>query len=221
MAKFNKLSALVLASSSLFTASASAYEAGDFVLRAGAINVAPQSSSAAVSLFPDSTVTATDDTQFGISASYMFSENWGIEILAATPFEHDITGNSGALDGADIGSVKQLPPTISAQYFFLGNESALQPYLGLGLNYTTFFGSEVGADAADLAIDRISFDDSFGIAASAGVDYMINDNWGVNASAMYATISTTASLKTGGVTAATVDYNLDPMVYRLNVVYKF
>ena len=222
MKTLKTISALVLGSSTLLAVNASAFDAGDFVLRAGTVTVSAQDESDnLVGAFSDSTVTVDDDTQIGISGTYMFTDKIGLEVLAATPFSHDITGASGTLNGADIGSVKHLPPTVSAQYFFMGAKSQWQPYIGLGLNYTTFFSEKVGSDAAAAGVTSIELDDSFGIAASAGIDYMINDNWGINASLMYATISTTATLKAGAATAATVDYDLDPMVYRLNAVYKF
>jgi hypothetical protein len=41
--------------------------------------------------------------------------NWGVELLAALPFEHDIA----LVDGPDGGSTKHLPPTLSVVYHFL------------------------------------------------------------------------------------------------------
>jgi outer membrane protein len=62
----------------------------------------------------------------------MLSEDWGVGVLAATPFKHDIT-----VGGKTIGSTKHLPPTVTAPYHFsLGD--AVHPYVGLGVNYTIF-----------------------------------------------------------------------------------
>lgn len=220
MSTFKKISALILGSSTLLAANAFAYEAGDFVLRGGTATVDTKSKSDDLDQMAGAQVSAGTDTQFGISGTYMFTENWGLELIAATPFSHDLEGE-GALDGVDIGSVKHLPPTVSAQYFFMGNDSKWQPYLGAGLNYTTFFSGKTSSTLSSMGYKNLQLDDSFGLSAQAGVDYNINENWGINLTVMYADIGTTATLKGAGVADLTVDYDLDPMVYRLNAVYKF
>jgi len=78
--------------------SAQAIQQGDMFMRFTATQVAPNN---------DST---TLDTTF----VYMVSNNLGFEVLAALPFEHDIT-----VEGmGKVGSTKQLPPTVSIQYYF-------------------------------------------------------------------------------------------------------
>ena len=204
---------------------------GDILIRAGIVSVQPEVDSGVPTLDGtslDGTANGIDvgeDGQIGISGTYMFNSQWGVEVLAATPFEHDITIDGGALDGAPVGTTKHLPPTISAQYYFMGHsDSSFQPYVGLGLNYTTFFSQEVdpafeaalGATGASLDLD-----DSFGVAVQFGLDYYINDSWFVNASAMLAQIEADATieLEPAGTVAVTAD--IDPWVYRLNVGYRF
>ncbi len=41
------------------------------------------------------------------------------------------------LNGAKIGTLKHLPPTLLAQYHFT-NLGAFKPYVGAGINYTRF-----------------------------------------------------------------------------------
>lgn len=68
----------------------------------------------------------------------MIKENIAIELLAATPFSHDIKG-TGALAGVGkVGETKQLPPTLSVQYHF-SPKASVRPYVGAGINYTIFF----------------------------------------------------------------------------------
>ena len=105
---------------------AMAYEAGDIILRAGATMVAPNDSSGevtldGVSLGADSGVTVEDDTQLGLTVTYMLDKNWGVELLAATPFSHTIKSEGTTLAGLGIDEVAtadQLPPTLSAVYHF-------------------------------------------------------------------------------------------------------
>ncbi|MCB1638885.1 MAG: hypothetical protein KDI15_08560, partial [Thiothrix sp.] len=90
------------------TSQAWAYEAGDIVVRFGAAHVDPAGDGAL-----DGALDVDSNTQLGVSASYMLNANFGVAVLAATPFKHDIT-----LNGTDIGSTKHLPPTVTAQYHF-------------------------------------------------------------------------------------------------------
>lgn len=213
---------LLISSTMLLSVPTMAYEAGDILMRVGTASVNPQKKSEDIDQVAGQAVKANDNTQLGISGTYMITDKIGVEVLGAKPFTHDITAKAGTLGapGADIGEVKHLPPTVSAQYYFLDKNSAVQPYVGGGLNITVFFDEKAGADAKALGYDKLSLDESYGLAVQAGVDYTINNNMFVNASAMYAKIGTTATL-TGSAGKLTVDYDLDPMVYRLNFGYKF
>ncbi len=198
-----------------------AYEAGELLMRVGSATVSPESRSDGTNLLPNDSVSANDNTQLGLSATYMLTKNLGIEILAASPFSHDIKAKGPNLDGANIGKAKQLPPTVTAQYYFLDSNSAIQPYAGVGLNFTVFFEEETGEDAEGLGYDSLSLDNSTGLTAQVGIDYKVNQNVFINASAMYAQISSTATLTGEGKEDLTVDYDLDPMVYRLNLGYRY
>lgn len=205
-----------------------AYEAGDTVIRGGYASVNPDSSSDNVlPLEVANTVEVDDGSAAGISLTYMFDSNFGLEILAATPFEHDIEGKD-ALDGVAIGETKHLPPTVSVQYN-LPVANNINVYGGLGINYTTFFSEDttdelndklteiLGAEVKDT---DLKLKDSWGLAVSAGVDFQIDEKWGVNAGLYWIDIDTEAKVAVNGATATKFDVEIDPMVYRLNVVYK-
>ena len=220
------------------TMSALAYEAGDIIVRAGYANVSPNDDSDPlavpaldISAIPGTSVEVDSGSALGITIGYMLTSTLGIELLAATPFEHDI---EAVVDGekADVGSAKHLPPTLSLVWYPMGEgNSALQPYLGVGVNYTTFFeedvDSEVESVASDLAGIPINLDleleDSWGLAAQIGVDYSLNDKWHLNASVRWIDINTEAELSMSGVgDIITVDdVEIDPVVYQLNVGYTF
>lgn len=218
MLKKLNTSALLLSSAIAMSAPTMAYEAGDILMRIGTATVTPESTSNGIDQDASLKVSADDNTQMGISGTYMITNNIGVEVLGATPFTHKLTGKDG-LSGVNVGEVKHLPPTVSAQYYFMDSTSALQPYVGAGLNITVFFDEEVDSDLS-ANYQTLSLDESIGLAAQAGIDYTINDQMFINASAMYAKIGTTATLE-GTAGKLTVDYDLDPMVYRVNFGYKF
>jgi len=209
---------------------AQAHEAGDIIIRAGIANVDPSGDSESIVLPTEPAtvlpggVDVDDDTQLSIIGTWMVTDNWGLELLAATPFEHDITQPDL---GIDAGSTKHLPPTLSLQYYPRGGSDGWQPYVGIGVNYTYFFdedidpalgdalGAVLGATSAQLELE-----DSFGLAGQVGVDIPLNDNWMLNAGVWYIDIGTTADVRTD-VGTVSFDVDIDPWVYNVGIAYKF
>ncbi len=215
------VAAAVMAVVAALSGPAMAYQAGDVIVRAGAATVNPDVDSGNLkSNGTDTGITVDVDsnTQLGLSMSYMLDDKWGIELLAATPFSHTIKATGGIGKLAD---VKHLPPTLTLQYYPLDNSSAFQPYVGLGLNYTTFFDEEFKSNYKS-TYRGLELKDSWGLAAQLGADYRINDNWSVNAAVWYVDIDTEAEFtqRSNGAKLK-VDVELDPMVYMVGVAYKF
>jgi len=216
-----------------------AYEAGDFIGRVGVVTVDPDSSSSnlnsnALGELDGAKVSVDSNTQLGLTVSYMFTDQIALGILGATPFKHNIEGDGSILGGAGkLAETKQLPPTITLQYFPMPSGSKFQPYVGVGVNYTNFFEEKTTQTLTDTyatlasGVDRtdIELDDSFGLAAEIGLDYMVTDNIGVNAAIWYADIDTEATINAyAGNTKAdtsTIDVDIDPWVYMVGVSYKF
>lgn len=212
-----------------------AYEIGDIIFRTGITHVSPNDDSAAIVLPTDpatelpSGVGVDDGTALGLIGAWMITDHLGLELLAATPFEHDID----VLDlSIPAGSTKHLPPTLSLQWYPRGAQAGWQPYLGLGVNYTTFFDEEVSpalggvlTELLDVSTAKLSLDDSFGLAAQAGVDIPFSDGWSINLGVWYIDIGTTADINvttTSGNTAkVSFDVDIDPWVYNVGIAYKF
>ena len=214
--KQQKLSIAILSTLGLSLGAASfsaqAIEQGDMFMRGTITNVAPNDDSTAFTdpsnIAPNTFPKVDDSTNLGITFVYMMSNNLGFEVLAALPFEHDVT-----VDGmGKVGSTKQLPPTFSVQYYFNPQEK-FRPYVGAGLNYTTFFNDKsIAALGGDLELD-----DSFGLAVQVGLDYDINEKWFINADVRYISIETTATILAVGES----DVDINPTVISVGVGYKF
>ncbi|KEI71658.1 OmpW/AlkL family protein [Endozoicomonas elysicola] len=223
--KIKSLSLAIISATALLSGAAQAYEAGDFIVRAGLVSVNPDVDSgnlhAAGIEQADQKVDVNNDSQLGLSLTYMVQDNIGIELLAATPFSHNLQGKGGLSGLNDFAEVKHLPPTLTVQYYPMQNNSAFQPYVGLGLNYTIFF-SEKFINGADAAFGSLELDDSLGLAAQAGFDYQITDNWSLNAAVWYMDIDTTGTFKNAdGSGDYKIDVSLDPWVYMAGVAYRF
>ena len=145
------------------------------------------------------------DTQLGLTLGYMYTDNIGIGVLAATPFKHDIK----LVGVGKAAETKHLPPTVTLQYHF-APRSNVRPYIGAGLNYTNFFSEKtVGLGGAKLKLD-----DSWGLAAEAGVDIDLNDRWFVSGQVWYLDIDTEADIS--GV-ASDVNVEIDPWVVMIGI----
>lgn len=168
-----------------------------------------------------------DDTQLGLNVAYFVTDRWNIEVLASTPFAHDVNVNSNPLGLNRLLTSDQLPPTITANYYFAASTSAFQPYVGVGVNYTIFFNEEFTDENEALGFSNLDLDDSLGLTAQIGLDYFVNDKWFVNASVRYIDISTDATftLNNSALNAdnapGEVTVDVDPFVTTFSVGYKF
>ena len=218
------LLALSILATALAAPLAHAYQAGDIILRAGAATVDPQEDSSALELNGATLggqATVDSNTQLGLTGTFMLTDNLGIGLLAATPFEHEVgLKGLGGLDGK-LADIKHLPPTLTLQYFPLAASSRLQPYVGAGLNYTTFFEEDLTSEREGQGFSNLELDDSWGLALEAGVDYMLTDNLLVNATVWYLDIDTTATTDLAGAGQVKVDVDIDPWVYMVGLGYKF
>ena len=223
----NKIKLLVGTTLTTLACSSWAYEAGDIIVRAGVANVSPDASSSELLLdggaIVGSSANVHGNTQLGLTGVYMLTSDIGIEVLASTPFEHDITADTGALGLGRVGagSTKHLPPTVSVQYYPAAADSRWQPYAGIGLNYTIFFSENVSNTLEGvLGAGTLDLDSSLGLAVQAGVDYQLSDNLLLNLGIWHVDIDTTANYDFNG-TSLVTDVSIDPTVYSFSVGYKF
>jgi outer membrane protein len=189
----------------------------------GAINVNPDNDSSKINEAPTLGLRGDDNTQLGLTIDYAFDDNWVLELVAATPFSHDIQG-TGGLAGNKIADIKQLPPSLIAQYHFLDSTYKFRPFIGVGINYTTFFDEQPSAALkATLGTDdvEVKLDDSFGFAAQAGFNYMMSENWGLHGMVALIDIDTDATVYANGAKALTSTVEIDPVVGMFGVKYKF
>ncbi|MDK9761123.1 outer membrane protein OmpW [Vibrio sp. D420a] len=206
--------------SALMSANVLAHSEGDFIVRAGAAIVSPNDSSGDVLGSSALEFSVDSNTQLGLTLGYMFTDNISFEVLAATPFSHGISVNGVG----EVADTKHLPPTFMVQYYFGDSESDFRPYVGAGINYTVFFDESLNGTGKGAGLSDLSLDDSWGLAANIGMDYMINDDWFLNASIWYADISTTAEYKqTVGATTTqySTDVDIDPWVFMIGGGYNF
>lgn len=212
-----KTTLVIMAGALLAPIWANAHQAGDFLFRAGSATVRPNAGSDDV--LGQGSFGVNNNTQLGLTFGYMLTDNIGVELLAATPFRHKVSLTGPGVNGT-IATVKHLPPTLMAQYYFGDKQDKLRPYLGLGVNYTTFFSEEFNGYGKSAGVSNLALKDSWGVAGQAGLDYNLDQNWMLNMSVWWMNIETEVRFDAGG-DAQRIDTRLDPFVFMFGVGYRF
>jgi outer membrane protein len=112
-----------------------------------------------------------------------------------------------------VGSTKHLPPTVSLQYHF--GQGKVKPFVGIGVNYTTFFSSKAEGAIAGANLD---LSDSWGLAAHLGVDFKVGEKGAIRID--YRKIDIDTKVKLNGANLGTRNtVNIDPSVYGIAYVF--
>lgn len=178
---------------------------GSWLVRVRALNLASDNK--------DTTglgLSVNDKTFPEVDVSYFLSSNFAVEVIATYPQKHDIRSN-----GAKIGELKHLPPTVLAQWHFTGLGAA-KPYVGAGLNYTRFSGVTFTPGVV-AALNPSLEKDSWGLAVQVGIDYEVAKNIYLNLDIKKVQIGT--DVLSFGAKAGT--FKVDPLLVGVGVGYRF
>ena len=140
-----------------------------------------------------------------LDISYFFTPNFAAELILTYPQKHDVRAG-----GAEIGSLKHLPPTLLAQYHFT-NLGAFKPYVGAGINYTRFSSVDILGGALNVKKN------SFGPALQVGFDYALDKNWSINFDVKKVYIKT--DVRSFGTKVGT--FKVDPLLVGVGLGYRF
>ncbi|MBE0406982.1 OmpW/AlkL family protein [Psychrobacter sp. AOP22-C1-22] len=209
-----KLQSLVLAAATALTmTTAFAVPAGTWSVAAGAHMVDPKSDNGTLANGAYS-VDVDDDIRPTISGEYFVADNIGVELLAAIPFHHDITLTDANGDKVD-AKTQHLPPTLSLQYHFDGYNMPMnvKPFVGVGVNYTTFFKERIYLDNGN----DLNIKDSVGVAGHIGLDIPFAPTEAFRIDARYMDIKPDVELNGGDI--GSVD--ISPWVYGVAFVKTF
>lgn len=188
---------------------------GDFLVRAGIAYVSPTGESDEITgIAAGAKVEADSATSLGLNFTYMATDNIGVELLAAWPFSHDIKATGSISSLGKVAETDQLPPTVTLQWHFTP-QSNIRPFVGAGVNYTTFFNTKTKGALTDVGLN---LDSSWGFAAEAGVDIDVTNDWFVSGQVYYMEIDSEATIGDG---IGKYDVAIDPWVVMLGVGTKF
>jgi outer membrane protein len=178
-------------------------EAGDWVVRVRAVDISPNEDSelgkkvnkdvGAPVMSPGAELKVDNKVIPELDISYYFTKNIAAELILATGARHDVKvsgDHAGVIGNQDLGSVNLLPPTLTAQWHFMPDQT-FDPYVGAGINYTIFMDRDLRFQSGALAGQKIKVDySSWGPALQAGFDVNLKDGWLLNADVKYVWLST-------------------------------
>lgn len=169
------------------------------------------------------------------------NDNWAVELRLGYPPKHDVklrvnnpglTGNAllvngvkaklAANNGLVVAGVRQWAPTLFLNYKFGDKTNALRPWVGVGVNHTTFK-SSTNAVGDELYHDggvRVKLSDSTGLAFQTGVTYQLDQNWSLQASWMTAAVKHNLTTYTEH-SSQKATYRFHPSVFAAVVAYSF
>ncbi len=159
------------------------------------------------------------------------NDQWDVELALGAPPTHDIVlkinnpslpGSAQALNGQVGAKVRQVAPTVFANYKFLEKSSPLRPFIGVGINFTRFdnTSSTAAGNALNGGATSISLEDSTGLALQGGVSYQITPKWSLAASLATAHVKSKITTNTLGIERS-ADISFKPRVFTLSVGYSF
>ncbi|MES1192049.1 MAG: OmpW family outer membrane protein [Steroidobacter sp.] len=154
--------------------------------------------------------------------------DWDFEFAFGVPPKTETEGKGPATLGSVpynkqvISTAKWFAPTVLFNYNLLDESHKFRPYIGAGINYTTFYDrrSTAAGDAASGGPTKISLSRSIGPAATAGLSYKPAPNWGVYVSYSITRVNSHLTTNTAGVIRET-NIKFGPQALVVSVGYAF
>ena len=170
-----------------------------WIVRVGAHPIQPQTENHPEFRLDDATV-------LSLGATYLFSENWGIELFATAPAQHSLH----RVAGESVGSFDVMPVAASLQYHVVDRAEHVRAYAGVGVVYATLgdehtFGSLEG--------QRMQVDSGAGITAHVGLDLNLGPKWFASIDARWFDIDTPLVIASTGVG----QLGIDPFAFGLSL----
>ena len=202
MSKMKLITAAIVSASALASQAALAYEAGDVFVRGGVAQTDTGSGNGNVG---GADLNVQSARGFTYGAGYLFSDKFGVELNSSEKFEHDLNTKPGG----SAGSVDRLPVNLLVNYYPMGGlDSKVQPYVGVGLNYTRFSSEPTG----------LSIDESYGAIGQAGVDLAVTENIMLNGYVSYADVNSDINLDGAGRVG---EVDIEPVTVGGGITYRF
>jgi outer membrane protein len=156
------------------------------------------------------------------------SPHFDLELTAGYPPLQKTVGKGPATlgsvpyNGQVIATARWLAPTLLVEYMFFDENSKWRPYIGAGVNYTTFYDRDSTAqgNAASGGPTKLSLTSSVGPVGTVGLAYNIVNHWNMYASYSISQVKTKLTADTAGV-IRTTHISFGPQALVVSVGYSF
>ncbi len=156
------------------------------------------------------------------------SSHFDLELTAGYPPLQKTVGKGPATlgsvpyNGQVIATARWIAPTLLVEYMFLDENSKWRPYIGAGVNYTTFYdrNSTAQGNAASGGPTKLSLTSSVGPVGTVGLAYNIVNHWNMYASYSISQVKTKLNADTAGV-IRTTHISFGPQALVVSVGYSF
>jgi outer membrane protein len=130
---------------------------------------------------------------------------FGVPPLTKTEGRGPATLGSVPYNGRIISTARWLAPSLVANYVFLSPQHALRPYIGVGINWTSFYDRDSTAigNGASGGPTRLSLTSSVGPVGTVGLTYRFDRRWSAYASYSFSEVQTNLVADTAGVIRTT------------------
>ena len=180
-----------------------------WLIRLRSLTVLPESSSSTISTIGGNVTQISNQVVPELDFSYFFTPHVAAELILATT-RNSVTATGTAIGTVPLGRVSLLPPTLTVQYHFLATPK-VDPYVGLGLNYTFFY------DASPSTVSGINYANNAGLAMQAGLDLNMTKKWVFNIDVKK--IFVNSSVSTSGPSVVTIAH-IDPWLLGIGIGYR-
>jgi outer membrane protein len=187
------------------------HEEHPWMVRARGIVIAPTAGTTTLGGLP---LQVGTDVTAEIDISRRFGKYLGAELVLATA-AHEVRLE----DGASLGSIHILPPTLLLQ-FHVPTAGKVHPYIGAGVNMTMIYDKTGVLETPGLALEgaqELDLGTSFGFAGQVGVDIDIAPRAVFNLDAKYVGLKST--LEVDGTELG--DVGVNPVIIGVGFGYRF
>ena len=185
--------------------------AGSLLLRGRVIGIFPEDSDSTITPI-GGTIHVESTVSPEVDLSYFVTDHIAIEGEAGV-LHSSLSANNTAFGDVSIGKVWSAPFDLTLQYHLLPH-SRFNPYLGAGLNVTSYFGEQ----AAGGLVQNFSVDPAVGAVLEIGADYEIAGRWYGNLDVKQLLLGAHAHINNGEVDAKD---NLNPVIVAAGIGYHF
>ncbi len=191
--------------------------AQDWTIKVGVIRYDTHSKTTGIKgigIPPGADAETGDSTTALLLIERRFTPNISAELaLGIPPTVRAKATGSVAFLGDNVLSAKNVAPTLMVNYNFGDEAQALRPYIGAGINYTTF------RSIKSTLAPKVEMSDSTGLALQAGIHYAFSKQMGMYASVARVDVKTDVVATASTVLTTTIDFR--PITYSVGLTFKF